>query len=117
MPGNPDTTWTLGDLHECPLSSYEHPANTACATYAVTHGDRMYAGNVEHDPVHHPMHYTSSPATCSGCGKPIECIDVTRHLSFDVGNVIEQLEKAAWYLADEIARRKTLGGAPRSVGV
>lgn len=80
----------------------------------------------EPDPVDHPPHYTSSPAKCSGCGKPIECIDVTRHLMFDPGNVIkyvwrryfggkagedeiEGLRKAAWYLADEIKR---LGGKP-----
>jgi len=79
-----------------------------------------------HDPVHHPLHYTSSPAACSGCGKTIECIDVTRHHGFNIGNVIkylwreglkgaalglksssiEDLEKAAWYLQDEIAKRK-----------
>lgn len=74
---------------------------------------------VDHDPVHHPSHYTSSPAKCSGCGKTIECIDVTRWHSFNIGNVIkylwraelkgapvQDLEKAAFYLADEIAKRK-----------
>jgi uncharacterized protein DUF3310 len=80
----------------------------------------------DHDPVHAPSHYTSSPAKCSGCGKTIECIDVTRHHGFNIGNVIkylwreglkgaalglksssiEDLEKAAWYLQDEIAKRK-----------
>ena len=69
-----------------------------------------------HDPVNHPSHYTSSPATCA-CGRTIECIDVVRHMGFNLGNVvkyvwragakgdrIEDLRKAAWYLADEIAR-------------
>lgn len=76
------------------------------------------------DPVNHPAHYTSSPARCSGCGKPIECIDITRHMNFDLGNVvryvwrsawtvvkdlpIEDLEKAVWYLRDEIAERRRL---------
>jgi len=73
----------------------------------------------DHDPVNHPAHYTSSPAKCSGCGKTIECIDVTRHQMSNVANVfkylwrmdlkgapIQDLEKAAVYLADEIARRK-----------
>lgn len=63
------------------------------------------------DPVHRPKHYNSHP---SG----IECIEVTRHMSFNLGNAmkyvwradlkngIEDLEKAIWYLNDEIARRK-----------
>lgn len=70
----------------------------------------------DHDPVNHPSHYTSDP---SG----IECIEITRHLNFDLGNAfkypfragdkrlshqdedmakIEDLEKAVWYLNDEI---------------
>lgn len=76
-----------------------------------------------HDPINHPSHYTSSPARCAACHCPIECIDVTRHYSFNIGNVIkylwreglkgssvEDLEKAAWYLADEIAMRKRARG-------
>lgn len=64
------------------------------------------------DNVNNPKHYTSHP---SG----IECIEVTRHMSFNLGNVvkylwradlkgtdIQDLEKAAWYLADEITKRK-----------
>lgn len=71
-----------------------------------------------HDAVNHPKHYTSSAAKCSGCGKQIECIDVVRHLPFNVGNAmkylwraelknapLEDLRKAAWYIADEIERR------------
>jgi hypothetical protein len=68
------------------------------------------------DPVNHPAHYTSHP---SG----IECIDVVRHMNFNLGNVIkylwraglkeegttiEDLKKAAWYLNDEIKRREGL---------
>lgn len=67
-----------------------------------------------HDPVNHPKHYTSHP---SG----VECITITRHMNFNLGNVlkyiwragvkdeaptIQDLEKAAWYLNDEIERRK-----------
>ena len=65
------------------------------------------------DPVNHPSHYTEHP---SG----IECIEVTEHLSFCVGNAIkylwradlkhddaiEDLKKAAWYINREIERRK-----------
>lgn len=67
--------------------------------------------------VNHPAHYTSSPAKCSKCGHPIECIDVVRHMGFNVGNVVkylwraglkgslvEDLKKGAWYLADEIKK-------------
>lgn len=68
--------------------------------------------------VHHPKHYTSSPARCE-CGKGIECIQVTEHMPFNVGNAmkylwradlkgaaIEDLKKAAWYVNREIARRE-----------
>ena len=65
------------------------------------------------DPVNHPSHYTEHP---SG----IECIQVTEHLSFCVGNAIKYLwradlkhddaiedrKKAAWYINREIERRK-----------
>lgn len=64
------------------------------------------------DPIN-PAHYRSHP---SG----IECIEVTRHMNFNVGNAIkylwrymdkgdpvENLKKAQWYLDDEIRR---LGG-------
>lgn len=67
---------------------------------------------VTNDPVHHPKHYTSHP---SG----VECIQITEHLPFCVGNAIkylwrcddkhdaiEDLEKAKWYIAREIDRRK-----------
>ena len=63
------------------------------------------------DAVNNPKHYTSHP---SG----IECLDVTRHMSFNLGNAtkyiwrcdlkkdaIEDLRKAIFYLNDEIALR------------
>lgn len=66
----------------------------------------------QHDAVDHPQHYTSHP---SG----IECIEITRHMGFNLGNAmkyiwradlkgdaIEDLRKAAWYIADEIAKRE-----------
>lgn len=62
--------------------------------------------------VNHPQHYTSHP---SG----IECIEVVRHMGFNLGNAIkyiwradlkgnaiEDLEKARFYIEDEIRRRK-----------
>lgn len=79
------------------------------------------ASKNKNDQVNHPKHYTSDP---SG----IECIDITRHRNFNIGNAIkylwraglkedkdrklidkqvEDLNKAIWYLVDEIHR---LGG-------
>ena len=73
---------------------------------------------VVYDNVNHPKHYTSHP---SG----IECIEVTRHYDFDIGNAIkylwrnglkadygraqidkqiEDLNKAIWYINDEIKK-------------
>lgn len=73
------------------------------------------------DPVNHPPHYNNSQAKCE-CGRRIECIDVTRHLAFNVGNAmkylwrcelkgntLEDLKKAAWYIQDEISKREKSG--------
>jgi hypothetical protein len=73
---------------------------------------------MENDPVNHPKHYTSHP---SG----IECIDITEHLSFCIGNAvkylwradekgapIQDLEKAIWYINREIAKRRKKSGCP-----
>lgn len=66
------------------------------------------------DMVNHPPHYTSHP---SG----VECIQVTEHLNFCLGNAIkyiwrssdkgdqiENLKKARWYVDREIARLEKL---------
>lgn len=70
-----------------------------------------------HDPVNHPKHYNNSDAKCD-CGRRIECIDVTRHMTFNIGNAVkclwrfqdknglEDLKKAKWYLEDEIKKRE-----------
>ena len=63
------------------------------------------------DQVNHPSHYCKHP---SG----VECIQVTEHYGFCVGNAIkylwraglkgdaiEDLKKAAWYVQREIDRR------------
>ena len=62
------------------------------------------------DPVNHSKHYTEHP---SG----VECIEITEHMNFCVGNAIkylwraglkgeqvEDLRKARWYIDREIAR-------------
>lgn len=69
------------------------------------------------DSVSHPEHYTALGAACSKCGHLIEAIDVTEQFGFSLGNVIkyvwraglkgsllEDLEKASWYLRREIER-------------
>lgn len=40
--------------------------------------------------VEHPSHYTSGPK-CPGCGRVIECIDITRHMGFNDGNAMKYL--------------------------
>jgi hypothetical protein len=72
---------------------------------------------LDKEKINHPPHYNNSKAACE-CGRRIECIDVTRHLSFNIGNAIkylwrcdlkgqtlDDLKKAAWYIADEIKQR------------
>ena len=62
------------------------------------------------DVVNHPDHYTLLP---------VECIDVTEHFNFCMGNAIkylwradhkgnalEDLKKARWYIDREIQRRE-----------
>ena len=66
---------------------------------------------IKHDPVNHPKHYTAHP---SG----IECIQITEHMGFNLGNAmkyiwradeknnaVEDLRKAVWYVQREIAKR------------
>lgn len=73
---------------------------------------------MQHDNVNHPKHYTSHP---SG----VECIQVTEHYNFNIGNAIkylwrnglkvedgkelrdkqvEDLKKAVWYINREIEK-------------
>lgn len=62
------------------------------------------------DPVNHPPHYNAHP---SG----VECIQIARHMTFNLGNVmkyiwradhkgatVQDLKKARFYLDDEIQR-------------
>lgn len=65
---------------------------------------------MRNDDINHPKHYAGYPAS-------IECIDITRHLNFQLGNAvkyiwragkkgglekeIEDLKKAEWYLWDQ----------------
>lgn len=64
------------------------------------------------DNVEHPQHYLNHP---SG----VECITITEHMGFNLGNAIkyvwradlkndaiEDLRKAAWYINREIQKRE-----------
>jgi hypothetical protein len=79
-----------------------------------------------HDAVNHPSHYTSHPARCE-CGKPIECIQITEHMGFNLGNSIkylwradlkgaalEDLNKAIWYVEREIFKRQRAAEAEQA---
>ena len=68
--------------------------------------------NMQNDPVSHPSHYTSHP---SG----VECLTITRHMNFNLGNAmkyiwraglkqdsVEDLKKAVFYINDEIKRQE-----------
>lgn len=68
------------------------------------------------DEVNHPPHYNAHP---SG----VECITVTEHMNFNLGNAIKyiwragmkgatlkDLEKARWYVDREIGRIQRAGG-------
>lgn len=72
----------------------------------------LMAMNKGEDVVNHPEHYTRHP---SG----IECIQITEHMGFCLGNAlkyiwradlkgkaVEDLRKAVWYLEREIKRRE-----------
>jgi len=63
------------------------------------------------DPVNHPAHYTNHPSR-------VECIEITEHMGFCLGNAmkyiwradlkadaIEDLRKAVWYINREIKLR------------
>lgn len=57
------------------------------------------------DMVKSPSHYTSLPARCSGCDKPIECIDVTKHMNFSLGSIVKYAWRI-WHKGDPV---ETLG--------
>lgn len=80
--------------------------------------DDYFEEDIQEDMVNHPSHYTWLKEKCG-----IEVIDITRHLDFDLGNsvkyilrsnhkhdasisdkekAIQDLEKAIFYLKDEI---------------
>jgi hypothetical protein len=73
------------------------------------------------DNVNRPHHYTNGDAYCPQCERTIECIDVTRHMDFNLGNAVkyiwrwknkdgvQDLKKAIWYIQDSINQAEKNG--------
>lgn len=98
----------------CPAHGEPEPCFT-CANL-VSGYDEPEDGGAASDPVNHPRHYNEH-------GSGVECIDIVEWFGFNLGNVIkyvwradekgglEDLRKAAWYIAREIDRREKSAGA------
>ena len=96
--------WVKRDLY---IKDASHPLSEAVKEWVDS--DHSEWAN---DSVHKPKHYTEHP---SG----IECIQVTEHMGFNLGNAIkyiwrcdlkldaiEDLKKAKWYIDREISKRE-----------
>lgn len=126
----------IEDCRRCLLYDREDGGDGFCAKCCRLIGDGFYVAKeltreevdgtqaeTSTDAVNHPSHYTSDP---SG----VECIQITRHRSFCVGNAIkylwraglkhdadktdtekqiEDLQKAVWYINQEIELIKQKG--------
>lgn len=109
-------------LQECKVATLEHttspgegPSILETALRNVrplpTVSEAMFTGFLAADQVNQPRHYTSHP---SG----IECIQITEHMGFTLGNAvkyiwradlkedaIQDLHKAQWYINRELQKR------------
>lgn len=107
------TNRPLVDIRKWTDDSINHPAPDFEVDRHVLQNENfkiVYGG----DEVNHPPHYNQHP---SG----IECIQVTEHMCFNLGNAIkyiwradlkgnsdQDIEKAIWFLKREQGRRKSL---------
>lgn len=96
-----------------PFPRWERISDIKTLGDLIRERDGSLTANVENDPVNHPKHYTKHP---SG----VECIQITEHMNFCLGNAIkyiwraglksdskvQDLEKAVWYIEREIAKEK-----------
>jgi hypothetical protein len=102
--------WRIGKAN--PVATARLPANAKPMLLRLKRRSfpKSFSGGEMSDPVNHPKHYTQHP---SG----IECIQVTEHFNFNIGNAIkylwrqglkndslEDLKKARWYVDREISR-------------
>ena len=100
-----------------PSMGNRYDENGKLCGFFINTGNKKIGGittNTKEDLVNNPSHYNSDP---SG----VKCIEITRHRNNNIGNVIkyvwrnglkdgnsniQDLEKAAWYLNDEVQRLK-----------
>ena len=106
---------SYGCCWECRECSAKSGSPTLCASCLLIREScpgrvRNLPTHRESETVNHPAHYNAHP---SG----VECITVTEHMTFNVGNAVkylwraghkgstvEDLKKAAWYVQREIER-------------
>lgn len=96
------------DIPEPVIFTHQGPVSFSMAP-------QLFRGELKvNNAVEHPSHYTNHP---SG----VECLDVTEHMNFNLGNVVkyvwrcdekgnalEDLKKARFYLDREIRRRSRI---------
>ena len=118
-----NTTWVDGEgwcfcdnSRLCTLDSYLNDSGVSIVWQRHTQPEELpfmdSLPDFKHDFVNHPKHYCDHP---SG----IECIEITRHHDFAIGNAIkylwraglkdsdneiQDLKKAVWYIQDKISQ-------------
>lgn len=81
------------------------------------------------DAVRHPAHYTAASGVAWASDPGLECIEVTRHMTFTLGNAVkyiwragskgdpgQDLRKAQQYLAFELQRLADMPDDNRAAG-
>jgi Protein of unknwon function (DUF3310) len=108
-----NTTPTIGPWHcpHCNTSPIEPHKPNCIFSPGFEKIEIPRLSDTPNDPVNHPSHYTEHP---SG----VECIQITEHMNFCLGNAvkyiwraglkndnaIEDLKKARWYVDRELER-------------
>ena len=105
-------TGSIGNVFEVMSVGSDGDCNLSDGGYYYENDLKLANEKETFDPVHKPSHYNSHP---SG----IQCIDITKHMGFNLGNVIkyvwradlkdnaiEDLKKAKWYIENEIEKRE-----------
>ena len=100
----------LHKVHQCGTERVSLLHEASGTLISVDPSRLLFRSRPDADPVDHPAHYTDHP---SG----VECITVTEHMNFNVGNAVKylwragrkgdaltDLRKAAWYVNREIER-------------